>query len=320
MFDGCYGAQEYAYADPPLTVTQTIPSAAYTNDATGQTYTATITNPAGSVAANNFSVEINIPNTGFAFVPGSLTNSKGLTTSISGTDPVIVSFSPSYNLPAGQSIIFTYKLATNCFAVEGDYPNTVTTRYDGSPASGDYNDGIITIVGRRIEISHTAISPLPYQVTVGDTVNLRAEVFNRGTGPIFNVAMTAEWGTGFASPALTGGTITPTLSGSKYSSTIPQIPAGGSVWFEYTLDVVSCIDITVFASAIDPCDATTVYKADKSPLLVLKQPNIAITTTDANIAYCGSGTMTATITNNDTPVGTRNRRKVSNSQQIFQQE
>ena len=293
-----------AWADPPLEVSQTIPTA-FQNDAAGQTYQAIITNPAGTIDVNLTQVSLDIPDSGFFYVGGTLTADDGgsVSVTVSGTDPVLIDFPAGYTLSAGGGVTITYDLSTNFEASEGDFPLTVTATYDGAEA--DQDDGLITVAGCQAELEVSPISPAPYEVAVGDTIVVEARVQNTGPGPVFDVDLSADWGAGFGNPALeAGGTVTPTRTDSAYETTIPEIPAGEERFFRYRLEVIGCEDLTTKGVLVDPCDPDVTFTEDASPLLRVEQPNLSLIVSDIAIPYCDSETVEVRV-RNDNSTGDR---------------
>jgi len=166
----------HAVADPPLVISQINPDA-FTGDPEGRTYRITISNPAGTEAADNLAVEIDIRSPEFAYVAESLTALDGLVpvaVNVSGADPLTVAFPAGYSLQPGHTVTIDYRLSTACTATEGDYPTIVTAEYDGG--GSDVDSDLITVIGRSIELSLTNVSPAgdPFTVSMGDTVRMRA--------------------------------------------------------------------------------------------------------------------------------------------------
>lgn len=289
----------------PLSITQTIPDA-FINDSIagsqGQTYQLAASNPT-ALTSTNVAFSVDIP-AGFSYVAGTLTNDLGLTPNVTAGDPFIIAFNEGLTLAPGDSINMTYRLATDCTAAPGQQLISVTANYD-EPESPDSNTSLVTIKSGLILVDLIAVSPNPFNVEVGDTVQLTARITNDGDGSLFKINFNANWGADFSNPSLVGGTLTPSLNGGQYEIVTGEIPAGESREFTFELDVAGCDDLAIDVEAEDPCDPGTVYTDDNSPFLTLKQPNISIGTANASLDYCGTGDMALTIQNVDSPVGTR---------------
>ncbi|WP_028315925.1 isopeptide-forming domain-containing fimbrial protein [Desulfatibacillum aliphaticivorans] len=289
----------------PLTISQTIPDA-FINDSIagsqGQTYQLAASNPT-ALTSTNVAFSVDIP-AGFSYVAGTLTNDAGLTPNVTAGDPFVIDFNEGLTLAPGDSINMTYRLATDCTAVPGQQLISVTANYD-EPESPDSNSSLVTIKSGLIQADLIAVSPNPFNVEVGDTVQMTARISNEGEGSLFKIDFNANWGADFASPTLTGGTLAPTLSGDSYTVVTGEIPAGESREFTFELVVAGCDDLAIDVGAEDPCDPGTIYTDDNSPFLTLKQPNITIGTANASLDYCGTGDMVLTVQNLDNPAGTR---------------
>ncbi|MBI9073831.1 MAG: isopeptide-forming domain-containing fimbrial protein [Desulfatibacillum sp.] len=289
----------------PLTITQTIPDAFINDSITGsqgQTYQLALSN-ATALTSTNITVSVDIP-VGFSYVNGTLTNNRGLTRSVTPGDPFTIDFVEGLTLNPGESIDMTYRLATDCNALPGQQLISATATYD-EPQSPDANSDLVTIKSGLIEVDLIPVLPNPFNVEVGDTVQLTARITNDGEGSLFKVDFAANWGADFSSPSLVGGTLTPTLAGNSYTVTTGEIPAGESREFTFELAVAGCDDLSIDVEAENPCDIGTTYTDDSSPFLTLKQPNVTIGTADASLDYCGTGDMVLTIQNPDNPVNTR---------------
>ncbi|MFP4308508.1 MAG: hypothetical protein ACLFQQ_14950, partial [Desulfococcaceae bacterium] len=244
-------------------------------------------------------VELDIPGVGFAYVPGTLTanDGAGVAVTVSGTDPVVVDLPPDYELPAGASLTLEYRLSTDFDATEGDFPLTVTAFYDDTEE--DFNDGLIIVVGCQVRLLMTPVNPSPYEIAVGESIEVEVAVENTGPGPIFNVDIEADWGTGFGNPRLTGGDLSPVVSGDSYQIAVPEIPSGTTRFFRYALDAVDCEDLTTKAILTDPCDPAVEFTRDASPLLRVEQPNVSLIVSDVAIPYCGSEAMEVRVRNDN---------------------
>ena len=258
---------------------QILPPKAYVNDGTGQVYHTIVTN-SGTAPAACLSVAFDVE-TGFFYSGGSLSNDRSLPTTVSGIDPFTVSFPGGFDLETGGSITLTYRLGTTCDALFGRNPLGVTALFAGGTAQ-DISLAVVTT--GLISVDLSPVSPVPFEAAVGDTLVLVATITNNGQGSVFGVDFSTQWGDDLTSPILSGGDILPAQIGNTFQATVSELKAGESRSFQFTLVVAGCPDLAADVQGSEPCKPGTVFSDDRSPFLILKQPNIVITPTDAAIS------------------------------------
>lgn len=291
---------------PLLGIEQTVPTEAYINDTVGQEFKAKFTN-IGGLTAENVTVEIDLPDGGFRLAAGSLTavlkndaNDPGtpLTTDITGTDLVLVSFSSPVHMEVGQILELTYKIATDATVTTGThYKIKVTGKFDGNY---DEDEKPLTVIAGAIKISFTPVSPIPFEAERGDLVTLNAFVENIGEGNLYGIDLETNWGTGFNHAEIVSAesNITPTLKGNKYQMTIDEIFSGGSKNFTFNLTVAEYEDFPLNLIIHNPAGNQT-YTDSVVFKLFVYQPNISITTSDVEIDYGFIKNVNINITNDN---------------------
>jgi uncharacterized repeat protein (TIGR01451 family)/fimbrial isopeptide formation D2 family protein len=294
-----------AWATPYLTVTQTAPDA-YPNDSTGQLYQVSFKNT-GDQTARNVTVDLDIPNTGFIFRPGTVTAAKNgvpLTPLTSGTDPVNITFSSQVDLAVNDTLVVTYRLGTDISILGGEHYVLHVTGYynDGTTNFNDQDEQIILVKSGAIAVSLTPISPNPCEAYRGDQITLEARITNNGEGSLFAIPFHMDWGSGFGSPVPVPAqsNITPVLNGDKYEITLDEIPAGQSKYFRFRLTVASFLNFGLTLTATNPAEAGIEYTDSVVFNLLVNQPLIRITAPDITFEYGVTKSVDFTITNDNT--------------------
>jgi fimbrial isopeptide formation D2 family protein/uncharacterized repeat protein (TIGR01451 family) len=282
---------------------ETIVSDAVKNDPTGQAFQIAIANSGGT--ARNISVSLDMPDN-FFLVENTLSNDWQHPMNIQTNDPAFITFDNLF-LGTDETIQLTFNLGTNCDAGTGNHPVITTISFDDvSNVSHSIEDfSLIDLAGGLIALDLSPIDPLPFAIEPGDRVTVKAMLTNNGNGGMNLVNMRASWGTGFDMPELGDRNITPNLGDHQYSYIADIIASKEHRYFEFSLRVISCDDLTIDLESFDPCDPDTIFTDDSSPFLILKQPNMQMSGSQATIAYCGSGTIQIQLENKDQPAGTR---------------
>jgi uncharacterized repeat protein (TIGR01451 family)/fimbrial isopeptide formation D2 family protein len=286
----------HAFASPPLTVSQTLPTA-YINDSTGRVYSAVVSNPAGgTITATNVVLSLQRPATGFSFNSSSIITSPVTPYTVTGTNPVNISFTGVTFTP-GSSVAVTYNMPSDCSANQGQNPSSAYVYWDSGSTT---DNAIFNVNSGAIQLMVDPVSPLPFNVEAGQEVTVKITMSNSGTGSLFNIDMKSIWGTGFDTPQIVpGGNVTPLLSGNTFEAVTGEVPANSTAFFYFSLRAASCSNLTIDGSAVNPCAPATVYTDTAPPYLVLKEPNINITSSTTDVDYCGTGHVTVNVTNND---------------------
>lgn len=299
------GASVPVWATPYLTVTQTVPDA-FPNDSTGRLYQVSFRNT-GDQTAQNVTVDIDIPNTKFTFRTGTVTAAKNgvpLTPVTSGTDPVNITFSSPVDLAVNDTLVVTYRLATDISILGGEHYVLHVTGYyhDGTTNFNDQDEQIILVKAGLIEVSLTPINPNPCEAYRGDQITLEARITNSGDGSLFAIPFRTDWGSGFGSPVPVPAqsNITPTLNGNRYEITLDEIPAGESRYFRFRLTVASYLNFGLTLTATNPAEVGIEYTDSIIFNLLVKQPLIQITAPDITFEYGVTEAVDITITNDNT--------------------
>lgn len=282
---------------------ETIVADAVKNDPTGQVCQIAIANAGGT--AQNISVSLDMPDD-FFLVENSVSNDWQHAMSIQANDPAIITFDHLF-LGTDETIQLTFSLGTGCDAGTGSHPLITTISFDdvSNVSHSIENFSLINLAGGLIVLDLSPIDPIPFAIEPGDRVTVKAMLTNNGDGGMNFVDLRASWGTGFDMPELGEKNISPILEDHQYSYISDIIASKAARYFEFSLRVISCDDLTIDLKAFDPCDSDTIFTDDSSPFLILKQPNMQMSGSQAIIAYCGSGTMQIQLENKDQPAGTR---------------
>ena len=282
---------------------ESIVSDAVKNDPVGQSSQIAITNSGGT--AQNISVSLDIPD-GFFIVENTISNDWQHPMTINQGDPSIITFDNLF-LGTNEAIQLTYFLGTTCDANTGKHALFSTVSFDdaSSQPHSIENISLINMEGGLIVLDLTPIDPIPFAVEPGDRVTVKAILTNNGNGGMNLINLKASWGKGFDSPVLGDKNITPVLGNYQYQHISDIIPGKGQIYFEFSLRVVSCDNLAIDLKAFDPCDPDTLFTDDSSPFLILKQPNMQMSGSQATIDYCGNGTIQINLENKDQPAGTR---------------
>lgn len=309
-----------AWANPALRVDQTVPNTFIDNSA-GETYQATITNVGDITAQFNSTnpVTINLPS-GFYYIgtptaifkTGTSDPGTALSITVTGSNPVNITFNSPVSLAPGQIVVINYQLATTLTVTPGNSSaNTLTVNEyysyidvdDNLISTNESYQSLIYVAQGVINVTLTPVSPSPFQASRGGTVTLEATLTNSGDGPLYNVSFNAAWGPNFSTPVLVGGNITPVLSGNSYLFTTgiaDAIQPGASVWFEYQLtvsDYHSNFSLTSAATS-NPASPGT-GSASVIFDFIVNQPNISITPNAITMDYgTAPSPVTINITNN----------------------
>jgi len=289
-------------SQPNITIESIVPDA-IKNDPTGQAYQLGIVNTGGT--AQNIFVSLDIPDS-FFLVENSVSNDWNHSVNIIGEDPAMITFENLF-LGTDETIQLTYFLGTTCDAIAGTHPLIININYDDPNNQPHIIEefSLINLHGGLIVLDLTPIDPIPFVIEPGDRVTVKAMLNNNGQGGINRIQIQASWGIGFDTPVLGENNITPILGDHHYQYISNIIPSQENIYFEFSLRVISCDDLSIDLKAFDPCDPNTLFTDDSSPFLILKQPNMQMSGSQATIAYCGNGTIEINLENKDQPAGTR---------------
>ncbi|KPA16700.1 secreted protein containing DUF11 [Candidatus Magnetomorum sp. HK-1] len=290
---------------PQVSITQTIP-VPIKHDPIGKSYELNISNSGG--IAQNLSVSLDIPEN-FYLIENSMTNDWNLEMSVQDGSSTIITFDPPNGLFLGtnETIILTYKLGTKCEVAVGSHPFLVKTTFENANNQSGFTENftLIDLKGGLVVLELEPIDPIPFAIEPGDRVTVKANITNNGDGALNLIDIRATWGEGFASPALGSNNISPSQVDNSYQVISDVLPGGESIFFEFSLDVISCDGLTIDLQVFDPCDPGLIFKDDSSPFLILKQPNMHMFASNTSINYCDSGTVQITLENIDEPADTR---------------
>jgi uncharacterized repeat protein (TIGR01451 family)/fimbrial isopeptide formation D2 family protein len=301
-----FGLAAPVLAIPKLAVVQTVPDA-YVNDSTGQQYTVVFTNT-GDLPAQNVTADVRVKkgggfDTGFSFRNGTVVARKNggapLTANVTGTNPAQITFSPQLDLAVGDQLEIAYQLATDNSVTSGELD---VLRVTGYYSNGGYNyndpDERIVAIG-LLTVTLTPISPLPFEEYRDNQVTLEARITNNSSaGSMFGVPFHVDWGSGFGSPSLVSGDLTPALNGNSYETNITELQAGQSKYFRFRLTVTGYQDFSLLLTA-KPGSPGVEYTDSVIFNLLIHQPKIEITTPDIEFEYGSSQSVDWTIFNNN---------------------
>ena len=288
---------------PPEIEIQTVIPEAIKNDPSGQTYEINISNTGG--ITKDMTIKLDIPE-GFFLLQNTVFNNGQHNMTVVPGDPATLSFD-SFSLCTDETIQVKFNLGTTCDVVIGTHPLIITIIYNDADDITYENEivDLIHLPAGLIVLDLSPVSPIPFAIEPGNRITVKGTLTNNGQGVLNFIDIRAEWGIGLSNPTLGDNNITPVLNDRQYQYISDIIPAQKSIFFEFSLDVISCENLTIDIKAFDPCDSSTIFTDDSSPFLILKQPNMNMSASDTSIRYCGSGTIQVNLENVDNPVDTR---------------
>ncbi len=199
-----------------------------------------------------------------------------------------------YELPPGETLTISFKLATNCSTLSGTHQ--AFAEGDGFLTS-PYDALSVEILPGAIQIYKT---PSVIPASVGDTVTWTITVENTGLGPIHNVVVTDVLGTG-----LTYVSSTPpgTPIGQTVVWELGTLQAGEQGQIQLQAQVVACSGLENKADTRFGCDDGSVCfdtaiqggTATASIAFIKRNPLLSWTTPNIQIPYCSQEGVHVTI-------------------------
>ncbi|MGB1032682.1 MAG: hypothetical protein ACPGWM_08705, partial [Flavobacteriales bacterium] len=234
----------------------------------------TITAPAGILfAANGTNILItgSSPACGVS-VPTPIFSVSGQTASFS--------FSPSFDLPVGCTLVFETNVYADNTAMSGTYSATLNTSYlDGPMPTTKTGDFGLFVLGAGLLVDKSLAAGQSKKVVVGDMVDFSILVTNPGPGAIFDVEIEDVGTSGLPFVAYNPAGLPPSVTFAGNLLNIPYMAPNEVVNINLQSEVMSCLALDNTASGTE-LSGLHMSEGSESVEIDLETPLIELTYSD----------------------------------------